>query len=43
MVLWIFMAVLAAATCLPLLAPLYRAGRVRPSANAPAMAIYRDP
>jgi cytochrome c-type biogenesis protein CcmH len=42
MVLWIFMAVLAAATCLPLLAPLYRAGRVRPSANAPAMAIYRD-
>jgi cytochrome c-type biogenesis protein CcmH len=42
MLLWIFMAVLAAAASLPLLAPLYRAGRVRPSANAPAMAIYRD-
>ena len=36
------MAALAAATCVPLLAPLYRAGRLRPSANAPAMAIYRD-
>lgn len=42
MLLWVFMAVLAAATCLPLLAPLYRAGRGRVSANAQAMAIYRD-
>ena len=42
MALWIVMAALAAATCLSLLVPLYRAGRPRPAENASAMAIYRD-
>ena len=42
MVLWIAMAVLAAAACLPLLLPLGGSRRVARSAAAPAMAIYRD-
>ncbi len=42
MVLWIAMAVLAAAACLPLLLPLGGSRRVARSATAPAMAIYRD-
>ena len=41
MVLWIAMAVLAAAACLPLLMALARPPR-SVSANAPALAIYRD-
>lgn len=41
MVLWIAMAVLAAAACLPLLMALARPVRATP-ANAPALAIYRD-
>lgn len=41
MILWIAMAALAAAACLPLLASLTRAGNARPR-SAPAMAIYRD-
>src|SRR6185295_11489694 len=42
MVLWIAMAALAAAACLPLLLPLGRARRAARPAAAPAMAIYRD-
>jgi cytochrome c-type biogenesis protein CcmH len=41
MVLWIVMAVLAAAAALPVLVPLFRASRVQPMANA-ARSIYRD-
>jgi cytochrome c-type biogenesis protein CcmH len=41
MVLWIAMAVLAAAACLPLLMALTRAPRAV-AANAPVLAIYRD-
>jgi len=42
MVLWIAMAVLAAAACVPLLVVLGRAATAAPSASAQAMAIYRD-
>lgn len=42
MVLWIAMAVLAAAACIPLLVALGRAAPAAPSAAAQAMAIYRD-
>jgi cytochrome c-type biogenesis protein CcmH len=42
MVLWIAMAVLAAAACLPLLLPLGGSRRATRPAAAPAMAIYRD-
>lgn len=42
MVLWIAMAVLAAAACLPLLLPLAGSRRAARPAGAPAMAIYRD-
>lgn len=42
MVLWIAMAALAAAACLPLLLPLGRSRRAARPASAPAMAIYRD-
>jgi cytochrome c-type biogenesis protein CcmH len=41
MVLWIIMAVLAAAAALPVLVPLFRASRIQPTANA-ARSIYRD-
>src|SRR5947207_3251565 len=41
MVLWIVMAMLAAAAALPVLVPLFRASRVQPMANA-ARSIYRD-
>src|SRR3954452_23470233 len=41
MVLWIVMAVLAAAAALPVLVPLFRASRLQPMANA-AGSIYRD-
>src|SRR5438552_855777 len=41
MVLWIVMAVLAAAASLPVLVPLFRASRLQPMANA-AGSIYRD-
>ena len=40
--LWIAMAVLAAATSLSMLAPLYRASRAARSERAQALAIYRD-
>jgi cytochrome c-type biogenesis protein CcmH len=40
--LWIAMAVLAAATSLSVLAPLYRASRAARSERAQALAIYRD-
>ena len=42
MVLWIAMAALAAAACLPLLLPLGGSRRAARPASAPAMAIYRD-
>jgi cytochrome c-type biogenesis protein CcmH len=42
MVLWIAMAALAAAACLPLLLPLGGSRRAARPAAAPAMAIYRD-
>ena len=41
MLLWIVMAVLAAAAALPVLVPLFRANRMQPMASA-AGSIYRD-